>query len=327
MMRLLRGAGLKGLLGIPPVRDKIVRPLILTWRRDIEIFCAQHKLIPRVDYTNYESRYLRNRVRMKLIPQLKIFNPNVKELLLQTILMLTSDYYYINDQAQKSLKGMIKKEEEDLIELDLAKLQKLDATLQGHALREAILRLKGDLKEVHYENIQDLINLVGVTEAKRIDLPQELKALFTKDLLTIRRGEGEVPPALEFSHEMKIPGELTVKETGAKIVARMEEIVPSLVKLKESNSKIAYLDAGKLGEKVVIRNRRAGDRFMPLGLMGSKKLQDYFVDLKVPPMERDQVLLVESDGKIAWVAGHRVSDQFKITPLTKKTIRFELHEK
>jgi len=324
MMRLLRGAGLKGLLGIPPVRDKIIRPLILTWRRDIEIFCAQHKLIPRVDYTNYESRYLRNRVRMKLIPQLKIFNPNVKELLLQTILMLTSDYYYINDQAQKALKGMIKKEEDDLIDLDMAKLQKLDPTLQGHALRDAITRLKGDLKEISFDNIQDLINLVGSSEAKRIDLPDQLKALFSKDILTIRKGEGEIPPVIEFSHEMKVPGEVTINETGAKISARMEEIVPSLIKLKESNQRIAYLDAGKLGDKVIIRNRRPGDKFLPLGLQGSKKLQDYFVDLKVPPLDRDRVPLIESDGKIAWVAGYRVSEQFKVTPLTKKTVRFEL---
>ena len=323
MMRLLRGAGLKGLLGIPPVRDKIVRPLILTWRRDIELYCAKHKLIPRVDYTNYESRYLRNRVRMKLIPQLKIFNPNVKELLLQTILMLTNDYYYIHDQALKSLKSMTETEEEDILGLNLVKLRKLDQTLQGHVLREAISDLKGDLKEVSFNHIQGIMDLLETTEAKKLDLPEDIKAVFERDTLTLRRGDTEVPPPVVFAYDLALPGEVKIQETGTTIAARHDEL-PSLSKLKEDNPKAAYVDANKLDGKVVVRNRRPGDRFSPLGLGGSKKLQDFFVDLKVNQSQRDLVPIVESEGKIVWVAGYRLDEAFKVTALTKKVIRLEL---
>ena len=115
LMRLLRGSGLKGLTGIPPVRQNIIRPLIRTWRKEIDNYVASLKLVPRIDYTNYESKYLRNRVRLKLIPQLKIYNLNIKEILLQTVLLLTEDYLYMESKTKEVLSEIITKEAEGMI--------------------------------------------------------------------------------------------------------------------------------------------------------------------------------------------------------------------
>ncbi|MBU0502428.1 MAG: tRNA lysidine(34) synthetase TilS, partial [Candidatus Margulisbacteria bacterium] len=121
LMRLLRGTGIRGLCGIPSVRGKIIRPLIRCWKREVEDYVGGQKLVPRRDHTNYESKYLRNRVRLKLIPQLKVYNLNVREIILQTILLLTEDRNYLEGVAEKNLASAYLSFKDGLLRLDLTK--------------------------------------------------------------------------------------------------------------------------------------------------------------------------------------------------------------
>ncbi|MBU0687468.1 MAG: tRNA lysidine(34) synthetase TilS [Candidatus Margulisbacteria bacterium] len=325
IMRLLRGAGTSGLVGIPPVRNKFVRPLILTWRRDIEKYCASKKLVPRIDHTNYESIYLRNRVRLKLIPQLKVFNNNIKDLLLNTILLLTNDNLYLLSKAEKAFRAVCKKSNSDEVVLKVKKFMELEAPIKGHVLRQAILAIKGDLKEIAYIHIQDILKLVGETEKKEIHLPGLIRVEIDRDSISFIRGEQAKVPGILGEYGLHIPGQVVLESAGVRIVAKPINIINN-IDINASTDKKVYINYDRVGRVLQVRGRRTGDKFHPLGITGTKKIQDFFVDEKISRADRDKVPIVLSEGKIVWVAGFRLDDEFKVTPKTRRVLELRMEE-
>ncbi|HTY13125.1 MAG TPA: tRNA lysidine(34) synthetase TilS [Candidatus Omnitrophota bacterium] len=321
LMRLLRGAGLKGLTGIPPVRGNIVRPLIKTWRKEIDQYIASLKLVPRIDHTNYESKYLRNRVRLKLIPQLKIYNLNIKEILLQTVMLLTEDYLYIETKTKDALADITINEKDDSITLDAVKLRELEPPIEGHLIRTAIEKVKGNLAELSFSHVHDITKNIDQTERWELHLPDSIFALGNRNSLTITKEKPEELKRISFYYTLPVPGEVTVKESSLKIAS---EVVSVPAEGLDQSNDIAYLDYEEAGKELVVRSRKDGDRFYPLGMKGVKKIQDFFVDQKVPLEERDLVPIVESGGRIVWVAGQRIDERAKVDRKTKKAVRLTL---
>lgn len=317
LMRLLRGAGLKGLTGIPPIRGNIIRPLIRSWRREIELYDASLKLVPRIDHTNYESKYLRNRVRLKLIPQLKIYNLNIKEILLQTVLLLTEDYLYMEAKTKDALKEIIVKEKYGSVELEASKLRELEPPITGHLIRTAIERVKGNLAELAFSHIHNIIKNLDSTEKWETHLPDQIYVSGGRSNLTISKDAPKAPEKITFHYETTIPGEVTVTESGVKIIAEIQDNPKAL----DESSMTAYVDYETIGKDLIVRSRKDGDRFYPLGMVGTKKIQDFFVDQKVAPDKKDIVPIVESAGRIIWVAGFRIDDRVKVTKKTKKVVK------
>lgn len=319
LMRLLRGAGIKGLCGIPPRRGMIVRPLIKIWRREIEDYVGALKLVPRRDHTNYESKYLRNSVRLKLIPQLKIYNLNIKEIILQTILLLTEDNLYLENRGAEVLNELTVSRNMGEIRIDAAKLKGQESILQRHALRLAVEKVKGDLTQLSFKHIQEIINKLGSTEKWELHLPDGIYAVGERNVLTVCREKPKTMETKPFRYLLSIPGEVKLEEVGRILRGSFAESIE-----KNAGNSTAYVDYNVLGKEIVVRGKLAGDRFSPLGLKGLKKLQDYFVDEKIPSEERDRVPIVESVGKIVWVAGKRLDERAKVTGRTKKIVKFEL---
>ncbi|NQT29666.1 MAG: tRNA lysidine(34) synthetase TilS [Candidatus Saganbacteria bacterium] len=318
LMRLLRGSGLKGLCGIPPKREKIIRPLIKVWQREIEDYVGALKLVPRRDYTNYESKYLRNRVRMKLIPQLKIYNLNIKEIILQTILLVTDDSGYLEDKAEEALQNALKASSEAEIRLSIFELKQFEDPIKRHLIRAAIERVKGDLSELSYKHVHDIIDKFDSRGKWELHLPDNIFVYGDRNELIITRERQVEPARKSFFYSFSIPGEKDIAEIGKKIRASFCEEAIS------DDPNLAFVDHQVLGEKIIVRNRAEGDKFFPLGMKGSKKLQDFFVDEKVPLKLRDSIPIIESDGKIVWVAGYRLNDRAKVTKKTKKIVKLEL---
>jgi len=319
LMRLLRGAGLRGLCGIPPKRGMIVRPLIKVWRREIEDYVGALKLVPRRDHTNYESKYVRNSVRLKLVPQLKIYNLNIKEIILQTILLLTEDNLYLENEAAEILPAVIVSQTPGEIRFSLDKLRGLETTIQRYILRLAVEKVKGDLAQLSFNHIREILEKLGSTEKWELHLPDGIFVLGERNILIVCR---EKPKNLEtkpFRYVLPIPGEVRVEEAGKTLRGSFVESAD-----KREDPAVAFVDYGALGKEVVVRNKLPGDRFSPLGLKGTKKLQDFFVDEKVPAEERDRVPIVESVGKVVWVAGRRLDERAKVTEKTKKIVKLEL---
>ncbi len=323
LMRLLRGAGLTGLCGIPVKRDKIIRPLIRVWRRELEDYVGVLKLVPRRDHTNYESRYSRNRVRLKLIPQLKLYNLNIKEIILQTILLLTDDREYIENQAEQAFADIMISRVEGEICLETEELMELPATIQGHVIRKAIESIKGNLKNLTFTHVHDIIALLPKVEKWELHLPEGICVCGNKGELTIMRERPAEQTKISYCHILQVPCEKDVPEIGKKIKATILDKF-TMDEIKSSDLQTAYVDYAIIGKNIIIRSREDGDRFFPLGMKGSKKLQDLFIDSKVPFELRDSIPIIESRGKIIWVGGMRISEKAKVTKNTKKVVKIEL---
>ncbi|MFC1511288.1 tRNA lysidine(34) synthetase TilS [Candidatus Margulisiibacteriota bacterium] len=319
LMRLLRGAGLKGLCGIPPRRGKIIRPLIKIWRRQIEDYVGGLKLVPRRDYTNYESKYMRNRVRLKLIPQLKIYNLNIKEIILQTILLLTQDNEYLMTKTEEALAQALLSATDNEVKLQLSKIKCLEMPIQGHLIRKAIELVKGNLFELTFNHVQSIMDKFGAQERWQLNLPGGIFVAGNQRELVVIREKPNDYKRRSFQYALSVPGELEIKELGKKFQAKIFDQAQI-----SDTPQTAFVDYNAVAKKITVRSRREGDRFSPLGMRGSKKLQDFFVDEKIPLELRDNVPIVESGGQIIWVGGLRVDERAKVTKRTKKVVRLEL---
>lgn len=318
LMRLLRGAGLKGLCGIPSRRGPIVRPLIKVWRREIEDYVGGLKLVPRRDHTNYESKYMRNSVRLKLVPQLKIYNLNIKEIILQTILLLTEDNLYLENLAAEALEDCVIARSLEKLKLDTGKLLKLEGTIQRYLLRLAIEKTKGDIAQISFKHIREILEKLELTEKWELHLPDGVFVLGDKTGITLCRDKPKTAEVKPFKYLLPIPGEVKIEELGRTVRSSFAEKIE-----RDNDPTVAYVDYAVLGKEVFIRSKLAGDRFSPLGVKGTKKIQDYFVDEKIPAEARENIPVMESVGKIVWLVGQRIDDCAKVTPETQKIVKLQ----
>ena len=318
LMRLLRGSGLKGLCSIPARRGRIVRPLIKVWRREVEDYVSALKMIPRRDYTNYESKYMRNSIRLKLVPQLKLYNMNIKEILLQTVLMLNEDRYYLESETEEMMAKLILEEKEGLVRLDLAKLLESPLAIKRHLLRLAIEKVKGNLTELSFNHVRSIIDQLPVAKKWELHLPDGILVYGDGANLTVSRERLKLEKIEPFRYAVLVPGETTIPEIGRLVKATAETA------LGPTSPDTAYVDLDSLGRDIVVRNKLPGDRFQPLGFAGTKKLQDFFVDEKIPQEKRDAVPVFESAGRIIWLGGLRLDDRSKVTATTRRILKLEL---
>jgi tRNA(Ile)-lysidine synthase len=326
LMRLIRGSGAKGLRGIQPKRGRIIRPLIDCARDEIEKYCRWHKLRYRVDHTNFQTKYLRNKIRHHLLPILSKYNPNIRQNLKNTAELLGEDFNFINDLADKTLAKLRLKIDRKEITLDRGEFNKLPYSLRLYVLRNAIERVKGDLVDISVQNIKDV---VGQSDGQfTIDLPVKLWVLGGNKEIIITQNKPHKPQRIVFEHKLRVPGRTEIPEIGSVINAEVKTLarrspkgVGGLKRKKvKKDSKIAFLDADKLKGGLKVRNWRPGDKFRPFGMQGTKKLQDFFVDNKIPLKERYRVPVLESNGQIVWVGAQRIDDRFKVVKDTRQIL-------
>ncbi len=315
LLRLLSGAGTRGLSSIPPKRDIYIRPLIDLWRRDLaDSWAPSLPFPPRLDSTNLDEDIPRNRVRRRLIPMLeREYNPAVREALLREAELLTGDQALLEELILERAPHFLDRRK-DGVSLDLRALKGMGPAEQRRAIQLA-LELAGI--ETGFQLIEDIIRKVlGGTSGAGLDLPggyraersYERMAISARHLVAPARGK------LLICGE----GEHRSRELGLELsVHRMEEIPPTPFK---DDPWLATLDADRLRFPLVLRAAREGDRFRPMGLEGSQKVQDFMVNAKVSREERRSAAVLESAGRIVWLVGFRIDDRFKVTPETRQTV-------
>jgi tRNA(Ile)-lysidine synthase len=314
LMRVLRGTGRRGLGGIPPVRGNVIRPLIETGRAEIESFLRAEGIGHVVDSSNLKGDYLRNRIRSRLMPVLRDLNPDFAETLSHTAEIFREEERYLEAAVTKSLMKLISRKSKASIELFSAPLESMDRSILRRVLRRAIGETEG-LRGIGFRHIEDVIGLAaGGKAGDRVYLPRGIRAIKKYSTLLIT----SEPPARLGSHALEKEGTLAISEAGLAIVAAVTD------KAAPAGGHRAVLDAGKAGFPLTVRARRHGDFFYPAGFGKRKKLQDYFVDEKVPRDERDAVPVVASGGEIVWVAGMRADERFVPSEKTKRFLVLEL---
>lgn len=328
LMRLFRGSGSTGLSGIPPVRRHIIRPLIEIERSAIEDFLAHSSpdairstSLPYViDSSNLKSYYLRNKIRHVLMPVVRSINPDIVSTLSRTADIFRDEERYFDIQVTKALMRLITNKTEERIELFLAPLESMDTVLLRRVLRRAVDEIKG-LRGIGFIHIEDIITLVkkGIS-GDRIYLPKNVRAVkgYSTLLLT-----AEKPQRLS-SCLLDHPGEVVLKEASLVLRCSLIEDIGDLNDYGDGKN-VAVVDADKARFPLVIRSRMPGDYFYPLGFGKKKKLQDYFVDAKVPRDVRDAVPLLVAGDEIVWVVGYRLDERYRIDKSTARVLKFEVH--
>lgn len=329
LMRLLRGTGLKGLRGISPVRKLngflLIRPLIETSRKEVEAYLKRKKIKPRLDTTNLKPKFFRNKLRLKLLPFLeKEYSPGIKDLLSNLADLLDEDYNYLNLQQEEAFKRLAKVKNE-AISFSLAAFKREHLSIQRALARKAIELLKGGLESIEYRHWQELESLAYERVfGSIVHLPGAVEAIKTKTTLSFRK---KSPKGLN-KRELKpvavnIPG---VTNFGKKTIRA--EIVKRPRYVNGHSKTEEYLDAEKITLPLILRLRRPGDRMMPLGMKGYKKIKDIFIDEKVPRRRRNNIPLVASaNDEILWLCGIKMSDRCKISSQTRKALKLEYSTK
>ncbi len=316
-MRILRGAGQKGLSGIPPVRGKIIRPLIEIERKDIEEFLDGISQSFIVDSSNLKKDYFRNWLRLAVMPEFKRQNLELIRTISRTSEIIREEDNYLELIVTKTLMKLIRKKTDKVIELFLVPLENMDKVILRRVLRRAIDAVKG-LRGISFIHIEDIIGLIKNGDSgDRLYLPKGIRVIKGYSTLILT---SELPVKLG-TYSLEVPGEVVLREAGILIKSSIEE---HRAEGKAQEKSVAILDADKVKAPLTIRARKEGDFFYPAGFGKKKKLQDFFVDEKIPRDERDSVPIVLSGEDVVWIAGYRADERFKATPETKKILMLEI---
>jgi len=317
-MRMFRGSGPKGLSGIPPVRGMIIRPLLNVEREDIENYLKLENESFIMDSSNLKKDYLRNKLRIELILDMKKIAPHITQSIARTMDILREEEKYFEIIIAKTLMKLISRKTDKRIELFLSPLEAMDRVILRRVLRRALDETRG-LRGIEFIHIENIIELVKHgRQGDRICLPKGVRAV--KDYATLIL-TSEIPEKLG-SFTLNVPGEVVLKEIGAVIKASIEH--EGALHGRERTT--AVFDAGKTGTELIVRPREKGDFFYPMGFGKRKKLQDYFVDEKVPRDERDAVPIVIKGNDIVWIAGYRGDERFKVSESTVRFLKIELNK-
>ncbi len=320
LMRLLRGSGPIGLSGIPPVRGMCIRPLIEIERQEINRYIQEEKIDFVVDSSNLRRDYLRNKIRFSIIPMMKEINPNIIETLSRTAAIFREEERHFDIIVVKTLMRLISRKSDSRIELFLSPLEAMDKVILRRVLRRVIDETKG-LRRINFIHVEDIIGLIKTGKSgDRLYLPKGIRVI--KDYSTLIFTTE--PPVKLDTYMLEVPGEINLKEAGVLIKASILESHKSEIKDLRLSADLAVFDAERLIFPLVVRSRKEGNFFYPFGFGKRKKLQDFFVDGKVPRDERDRIPLIISGEDIIWVAGYRQDDRFKVVDETKKVLKLEV---
>ena len=324
LMRLFRGTGVDGLCGMDFISQDIIRPILNIERIEIEKYLEDRNIETRLDKTNLETIYNRNKIRLELIPYIEEnFNPNIIDALWRTSRIANIDNEFLELYTKKSYDKMVKKARENSIILDRNSFSKEEKSIQQRIIRNVIIYINGSvqgLTEQHISNILELF-IEGGT-GKSIDIIDNIVAKTSYDNLIIeKKKEIEIR---DYIYEIPIGGSTYVEKLGLKISTEIISI--DNLNIYTGNRFIKYFDYDKINKGLYIRNRKAGDRFVPYGMKGNKKLKDYFIDEKIPKEKRDLIPILVDEGNILWIVGYRISDLYKITDATETVLKISFEK-
>jgi tRNA(Ile)-lysidine synthase len=336
LMNFLRGSGALGMAGIPPVRANIIRPLCDCLREELERAFSRVPWRVCEDVSNRKTEYLRNRVRLELIPALeKNYNKNVKRRILEHSLILRDEEVFLDRLAEAAYRDcVVAGQGRDGVWLKTSAVLALAPALQRRSIRLAVREVRGGLSALSFRHVDRVLELFRLNfksnrEGKELHLPGSLvvrreggTAGFEivknpKRGRRILRGESKIAVAEE--RRLAVPGATDLPEVGVRLRSRV--IDKRRTSCDTGSLDEARLDFDQIGEGVKVRFYREGDCFAPLGMVGRKSLKKFFIDAKIPRTLRSRTpLLTTADGRIIWVYGCRIAHPFRVTENTRRVL-------
>lgn len=305
LINLIRGTGIRGLSGIPPINGKVIRPLLSIFREDILEYLKTKHIGFVEDSTNKEDIYTRNKIRLNVIPLLKSINPSVVQAIQRTSENLYHTESIYNAYIEKATRKVFL---DNKIDINALLKQKEPKTI----LFEILFPYGFNTSTV--DNIFDSIN------------SQSGKVFYATDYQLIKDREAFILEPINnqpdsiytlFEHETEIsePVKMTFESFRKTSSFKIEQ-----------DPNIIYLDKGRLVFPLIIRKWKHGDKFIPFGMKGHKKISDYFTDRKFSLVDKNNTWLLCSADDIAWIVGERIDDRFKITNKTIEVLKITLNQ-
>jgi tRNA(Ile)-lysidine synthase len=307
-LNLTRGAGMTGLSGMELESGQVLRPLLDVTRRQLTSYVRRRKLKYRLDASNRNLKFARNRIRHQVIRSLQRINPQLVETVSQSMRVLDEEQLILQHLAEQELAKVTRPSRGSELVVSVQKLSALPRPMRNLVWREAVRRYHGNLtgfRLIHFENLDHLLALqVG----RVIHLPDDLVAKREYDAVVLARTRRTQPPKTE---RLKVPGsarfgELSVTVSGSRARRTSDGI---------------FVDRQLTGPVLIVRSPKVGDRFKPAGMRGSKSVAKLLSDAKVPRDERAYVpVITTAAGEIIWVAGHRADRRFAARPKKSKLL-------
>lgn len=314
LQRLLRGGGTGGLGGIHPVREQIIRPFLFVRREEIERYLAEQSIEYRVDASNYQPVYLRNKIRLELIPKLQAgYNPRIVEALGKTALVLQEDDAYLNKiAAERCAELMVRVENNFFLPNEVFSLPK---PLSTRILRQTFALLVGDPRGLEYDHVSRTLSFAQTGRSGGcLQLPHGVRAYKEQEGLLLCPGVLTRPRIEE--QPLNIPGE--TREPGLRIVIRARLVDnPSFFPLPEGAWSIV-LNYEQLRLPLSVRGRRPGDKILSCG--SCRKLKEIFSERRIPIRLRESSLLLAQGDEVLWVPGLVRSDKARVLPNTFRVL-------
>lgn len=291
---LSKGSGIEGISGIPVIQEKVIRPLLDISREEIMAYALENNLEWREDVSNESVKYRRNFIRHKIVPLLEEINPSLINTFQRTSKRLQEAEEIIKIYVNKLKKQHLNKEKDHfLVKKDLLKNQ--NATF---------IHLFFKSFGINYSQAEEIGAYLLTDQSGGIFITDDYTLNIDRQDIFISKSANEIPEFLvpeafegrehNFFFKIKDADEVTIDKSPV----------------------MAYLDYSKLRFPLKIRKWKEGDKFQPLGMKGQKKLSDFMIDNKIPVNLKNRLLVLESDGNIAWVVGHRIDERYKISSNT-----------
>ncbi len=308
LLHMLRGTGPRGLSGMALKAGQLIRPMLPVKKADVEQFVSDREIAFRTDSTNLDPSMTRNRIRLELLPQLKMqYNPNVSQCLARTATLCREDEEYL---LSLSLEGVLAAQTQGG-GYDCRTLLALPGPLRSRAVME-ILDRSGALYDMEYSGLVRVISLLSARHGARAPLPKGNWARVEYGRLYI--DVGRLAEQADWLVELAVPGNSRVPGGEFQVSYAQER--------REEGAFVAFLDADSLPGGLHARSRRPGDRFHPYGAPGTKKLKDYWIDHKIP-MERRQLPILTAGEEIVFVPGCTIAHFARVRHDTKHILRIQ----
>lgn len=290
MFRLVRGAGLSGLEGIISKRGKYIRPISEIYKKDIVNYLKENNIPFRIDKTNFENEFTRNSIRLDLIPFIeKRYNPKFKD----KLFALIEEIRDINQVIDEEVERFSKKDYLNIDEIN-------------HFTKHVRGKIFGNFMYKHgvsvtREKIFSIENIIEKGGSCSLDLGDNY--LLKKEYNILKIEKENISKYDLLPKTLEIPGVLQFGDY----------VVEALFSEEKQSGKDIFATNLKVGEKVVVRTRKDGDRIVPTGMRSEKKLKEIFINEKVPKEIRDRVPLITYNDEIVWIAGVRGNEKYKST--------------
>jgi tRNA(Ile)-lysidine synthase len=303
----------------------LVRPLLEIPRLAIEAYCQQYDLQPRIDATNADTTYFRNRLRHELLPTLETYNPNIRSILRRTADIIAAEYEILQAHTNFAWDMTVVVESATVIAFNLLLWREQPIGVQRALLRRAIHQLRPPLRDINFGHIEDAIEILRRAQTgDQVTLPQNLLIEVSYETFALSpREEFAQPdwpqlPAEPTSLVINVPGITLLPKSTWQLEAEIfaGEVEPT-------GGLAAFLDAETLPGPLIMRPRASHDRFHPQGMPSPLRLKDWMINAKVPRAIRDRLPLIACGDQIAWVPGFRAGQPFLVTEKTWQIIKLE----